>query len=201
MMNHRDDRDINYTIDSKGTLVDNNSNLQLRSCRWALGMIGSSKTGLNLLNSLCNNSNGINIIDDICILTLESPTLSIRGTCLYVLGLLSRTSIGMQQLSKYGFGFPADNLELDLAVAIPEDIDDFFKVQKTQHCIESPHMLNAEISCYSPPHLCRPNNMKPLDPNELLGKQGHTEETILAHISSLCNNVTQKSSASALHGL
>merc|ERR1712048_795581 len=44
-------------------------------------------------------------------------------------------------------------------------------------------------------------NMKPLDPNELLGKQGHTEETVLAHISALCNNVTQKSSASALHRL
>merc|ERR1712190_388095 len=44
-------------------------------------------------------------------------------------------------------------------------------------------------------------NMKPLDPSELLGKSGHTEETILAHISSLSNNVTQKSSASALHSI
>ncbi len=30
-----------------------------------------------------------------------------------------------------------------------------------------------------------------MDPNELLGKQGHTEETVLAHISILCSNVTQ----------
>jgi len=52
-----------------------------------------------------------------------------------------------------------------------------------------------------PPALCRPGNMKPMDPSELLGKSGHTEETILAHISSLSNNVTQKSSASALHSI
>jgi len=190
----------NFTLDSKGGLVDNNSNLQLRSCLWALGQIGSSKTGLRLLNSLCNGMNDINIIDDICILTKASPTLSTRGTCLYVLGLLSRTPSGMAQLRRHGFGFPADNLELDLAVAIPEDIDDFFEMATT-HYVQSAFLRpdNLQISCTSPPALCRPGNMKPMDPNELLGKQGRTEETVLAHISSLCNNVTQKSSASALH--
>merc|ERR1719208_667151 len=75
----------NFSYDSRGGLVDNNSNLQLRSCLWALGQIGSSKTGLRLLNSLCNEMNDINIIDDICILTKASQTLSTRGTCLYVL--------------------------------------------------------------------------------------------------------------------
>ncbi len=64
-INDNKEQKNNYMIDSQGGLVDNNSNLQLRSCLWALGMIGSSKTGLNLLNSLCNNSNDINIIDDI----------------------------------------------------------------------------------------------------------------------------------------
>ena len=189
----------NYKLDHKGSLVDNNSNLQLRSCLWALGMIGSSKTGLSLLNLVCRNAD-INIIDDICILTKESPTLSIRGTCLYVLGLLSRTQSGMNQLSKYGFGFPADNLELDLAVAIPEDIVDFFEMGQTNY-VQSSYVADNKVSCFSPPQLCRPGNMKPMDPNELLGKSGHTEETVLAHISSLCNNVTQKSSASALHRL
>merc|ERR1712130_964987 len=154
-------------------------------------------------NSLCNDSNDINIIDDICILTKQSRTLSIRGTCLYVLGLLSRTQSGMNQLSKYGFGFPADNLECDLSVAVPQDlheIDSFFVLSTTNY-VQSEHLSNTKISCYSPPKLCRPGNVKPLDPNELLGKQGHTEETILAHISSLSNNVTQKSSASALHSI
>jgi len=67
--------------------------------------------------------------------------------------------------------------------------------------MQSDYLSNVSVSCYSPPNLCRPSNMKPLDPNELLGKQGHTEQTVLAHISALCNNVTQKSSASALHRL
>ena len=46
------------------------------------------------------------------------------------------------------------------------------------------YLNNTSIHCYSPPSLCRPANMKPLDPNELLGKQGHTEETVLAHINT-----------------
>ena len=146
------------------------------------------------------NQHIINIVDDICILTKQSPTLSIRGTCLYVLGLLSRTQHGMDQLSKFGFNFPADNLELDLGVAIPSNIDEFFNLGKCNH-IESEYLSNLSISCYSPPNLCRPSHMKPMDPNELLGKQGHTEETVLAHISALCNSVTFNSSASALHRL
>ena len=58
-----------------------------------------------------------------------------------------------------------------------------------------------KISVWSPPQLARPMNMKPMDPSELLGKPGHSEETVLAHVSALCNNVTQKSSGGALHKL
>ena len=52
------------------------SSLELRASLWAIGMIGSSKTGLQLLNN--TKINNINVVD----------TISIRG--LYVLGLLSR---------------------------------------------------------------------------------------------------------------
>eukprot|EP01084_Bolivina_argentea_P220668 373938_1 len=61
-------------------ILNNNSdnNLELRSCLWAIGMIGSSINGLNLLLQFKNDESiNINIIDDICILTQESPTLSI----------------------------------------------------------------------------------------------------------------------------
>eukprot|EP01083_Nonionella_stella_P016720 46699_1 len=188
---------------NRDNTTDNNNNLELRSCLWAIGMIGSSKTGLNLLhnhNNWMSQSESINIIDDICILTHKSPTLSIRGTCLYVLGLLSRTTGGMNQLRKYGFDFPADNAELDLGVAIPLDINKFFNLGECDYQ-QSNYLNEVSISCYSPPSLCRPANMKPLDPNELLGKQGHTEQTVLAHISGLCNNVTYASSRYQLQRL
>jgi len=195
-----DGNDENFRLDSRGGLVDNNSNLECRSSLWALGMIGSSPKGLELLRAACTMAADINILDEIAVLAKQSPILSIRGTCLYVLGLLSRTQSGMTHLSHFGFGFPADNFDLDLAVAMPEDVHEFFELRDNRH-MHALHTVNHAISCFSPPALCRPGNMKPMDPNELLGKSGHTEETVLAHISSLCNNVTQKSSASALHRL
>ena len=200
-----DHKESNLEIndDENDAIRSDQNNLELRSCLWALGMIGSSESGLKLLNTfdvVDGAQDAINIVDDICILTKQSPTLSIRGTCLYVLGLLSRTQHGMEQIMKEGFSFPADNLDLDLGVAIPSDIDSFFKLGRCDY-VDAEYLKNQAISVYSPPKLCRPANMKPMDPNELLGQQGHTEETVLAHISALCNNVTQKSSAGALHRL
>ena len=202
---NNNDLDTFVSIIKKYNINNNNNedNLELRSSLWALGMIGSSNNGLNLLN----NYNKLNIIQTICQMTRNSPTLSIRGTCLYILGLLSRTKHGMNKLSSLGFDFPADNLELDLSVAVPKNIDAFFSMGNTEYVKSWPmkdinDIKNGnQIYCKSSPILARPANMKPLDPNELLGKPGHTEETVMAHISALCNNVTQKSSASSLHKL
>lgn len=194
------DLDKFVSVVKKAKMDENTSSIDhvdLRACLWAIGMIGSSKTGLELLNTTT-------IVNDICYITKKSPTLSIRGTCLYVLGLLSRSREGMEQLSLKGFDFPADNLELDLAIAIPKNIDEFFEMGDTDYVQSwANNRTKNLISVYSPPHLARPagNSMKPLDPNVLLGKQGYTEQTVLAHISALCNNVTQKSSASVLHKL
>ncbi|KAK1788330.1 hypothetical protein P4O66_016775 [Electrophorus voltai] len=69
---------------------------QLKAALWALGNIGSSNWGLNLLQEE-------NIIPDIVAMAHHCEVLSIRGTCLYVLGLISKTKQGCDLLKLQGW--------------------------------------------------------------------------------------------------
>uniref|UniRef100_A0A665U2Q7 RPTOR independent companion of MTOR, complex 2 a n=1 Tax=Echeneis naucrates TaxID=173247 RepID=A0A665U2Q7_ECHNA len=69
---------------------------QLKAALWALGNIGSSNWGLNLLQEE-------NVIPDILVLAQRCEVLSVRGTCVYVLGVISKTRQGCEVLKQYGW--------------------------------------------------------------------------------------------------
>ncbi|XP_036973511.1 rapamycin-insensitive companion of mTOR-like [Acanthopagrus latus] len=69
---------------------------QLKAALWALGNIGSSNWGLNLLLEE-------GVISDIVALAYHCEVLSIRGACLYVLGLISKTRQGCDTLRQQGW--------------------------------------------------------------------------------------------------
>uniref|UniRef100_A0A665T2J1 RPTOR independent companion of MTOR, complex 2b n=1 Tax=Echeneis naucrates TaxID=173247 RepID=A0A665T2J1_ECHNA len=69
---------------------------QLKAALWALGNIGSSNWGLNLLLEE-------KVIPEIVDLAHHCEVLSIRGTCLYVLGLISKTRQGCNTLKQQGW--------------------------------------------------------------------------------------------------
>uniref|UniRef100_UPI0037E8DDC5 rapamycin-insensitive companion of mTOR-like n=1 Tax=Semicossyphus pulcher TaxID=241346 RepID=UPI0037E8DDC5 len=69
---------------------------QLKAALWALGNIGSSTWGLNLLQEE-------GVIPDVVDLAHSCEVLSIRGTCLYVLGLISQTRQGCDSLKQQGW--------------------------------------------------------------------------------------------------
>jgi rapamycin-insensitive companion of mTOR len=62
------------------------SSIQKRAALWALGQVGSSALGFNLLASS-------DIVEHISGQAKRCHTLSMRGTCFYILGLLSRTEL------------------------------------------------------------------------------------------------------------
>lgn len=70
--------------------------LQLKAALWAIGTVGSSPAGFQLLLES-------DIIENIIKLTCDSPILSIRGTGYYVLGLFSTTDAGANCLKSYGW--------------------------------------------------------------------------------------------------
>ncbi|XP_062905684.1 rapamycin-insensitive companion of mTOR isoform X1 [Mobula hypostoma] len=69
---------------------------QLKAALWALGNIGSSNWGLNLLQEE-------NVIPDIIVLAQTCEILSVRGTCLYVLGLLAKMKQGCDILKQHNW--------------------------------------------------------------------------------------------------
>ncbi|XP_044520205.1 rapamycin-insensitive companion of mTOR isoform X3 [Gracilinanus agilis] len=78
--------DLSYTI--RSPMLDKWEGVkQLKAALWALGNIGSSNWGLNLLQEE-------NVIPDIMALAQHCEVLSIRGTCVYVLGLIAKTKQG-----------------------------------------------------------------------------------------------------------
>ncbi|XP_041958385.1 rapamycin-insensitive companion of mTOR [Alosa sapidissima] len=87
--------DLSYTV--RSPVLDKWEGLkQLKAALWALGNIGSSNWGLNLLQEE-------GVIPDIVALAQHCEVLSIRGTCLYVLGLISKTKQGCDVLKQQGW--------------------------------------------------------------------------------------------------
>ncbi|XP_028851215.1 rapamycin-insensitive companion of mTOR-like isoform X2 [Denticeps clupeoides] len=87
--------DLSYTV--RSPMLDKWEGIkQLKAALWALGNIGSSNWGLNLLQEE-------NVIPDIIALAQHCEVLSIRGTCLYVLGLISKTKQGCDVLKLHSW--------------------------------------------------------------------------------------------------
>ncbi|KYO29027.1 rapamycin-insensitive companion of mTOR [Alligator mississippiensis] len=87
--------DLSYTV--RSPMLDKWEGIkQLKAALWALGNIGSSNWGLNLLQEE-------NVIPDIMALAQHCEVLSIRGTCLYVLGLLAKTKQGCDILKHHNW--------------------------------------------------------------------------------------------------
>ncbi|XP_029434237.1 LOW QUALITY PROTEIN: rapamycin-insensitive companion of mTOR [Rhinatrema bivittatum] len=87
--------DLSYTV--RSPMLDKWEGIkQLKAALWALGNIGSSNWGLNLLQEE-------NVIPDIMALAQHCEVLSIRGTCIYVLGLLAKTKQGCDILKQHNW--------------------------------------------------------------------------------------------------
>uniref|UniRef100_A0A3Q4HN41 RPTOR independent companion of MTOR, complex 2 a n=1 Tax=Neolamprologus brichardi TaxID=32507 RepID=A0A3Q4HN41_NEOBR len=87
--------DLSYTI--RSPMLDTWEGIkQLKAALWALGNIGSSNWGLNLLQEE-------NVIPDILALAQHCEVLSVRGTCVYVLGVITKTKQGCEVLKQFGW--------------------------------------------------------------------------------------------------
>jgi len=173
--------------------LKSSNNLELRASIWAFGMIASSESGLNLLLETDPS-----LLTEMTTLAYSSPTLSIRVSCFLAIGMIARTEAGERALQNLEYQFPVDNLELDLAIAIPSDLKRFFslpsdKEYKGSWALDEKNCFNVSSS----PKLSKPAALKK-DTSDPLADTKCLEETILAHIAALACNVTQKHSCEAL---
>ncbi|KAM6965452.1 rapamycin-insensitive companion of mTOR-like [Aplochiton taeniatus] len=106
--------DLSYTV--RSPMLDTWEGIkQLKAALWALGNIGSSNWGLNLLQEE-------NVIPDIIALAQHCEVLSVRGTCVYVLGVISKTRQGCEVLKQCGWD-AVRHSRRTLWPVTPEEVD------------------------------------------------------------------------------
>uniref|UniRef100_A0A4W2FCR9 RPTOR independent companion of MTOR complex 2 n=2 Tax=Bos TaxID=9903 RepID=A0A4W2FCR9_BOBOX len=88
---------------------------KLKASLWALGNIGSSNWGLNLLQEE-------NVIPDILKLAKQCEVLSVRGTCVYVLGLIAKTKQGCDILKCHNWDAVRHSRK-HLWPVVPDDVE------------------------------------------------------------------------------
>jgi len=97
-----------------------------RAALISLGLIGSSPTGFTFLEE----SKSIQAIVNMC---ETCPCLSIRGTCVYVVGMLSRIERAREILDLCGWESPSELLS---CISVPKSIrtNPFLKVPPYEYC-------------------------------------------------------------------
>ncbi|KAF4617458.1 hypothetical protein D9613_006099 [Agrocybe pediades] len=95
--------------------------LKLKSILWAVGNIGATEGGLHF----CEEEE---IIPAILEIAENSLIPSVRGTCFFVLGLMSSTSQGAEILDDYNWEATLSPLGMPTGLCIPADIGKFISL-------------------------------------------------------------------------
>ena len=162
--------------------------LQMRTALWAIGQIGSSETGFKLLKQ-----HKFPVVNHISNMALNCRTLSMRGTCFYIMGLLSRTPSAREQLYDLGWRFSPNP---DVGIVIPTDTRRFLGVRPGTFHGSWPQNSENKFGLEHVPVKNAPRPQTTYKP----GGQ-NIPAVILGHISNLCNNVTIKASLHVLRSL
>ncbi|CAE6461428.1 unnamed protein product [Rhizoctonia solani] len=94
---------------------------KLKSVLWAVGNIGATTGGLPFLEEE-------DIIRDIVEIASKSEVLSVRGTCFFVLGLISSTPQGAEVLDEYEWEATVTPLGFTTGLCLPMDIEKFLYI-------------------------------------------------------------------------
>ncbi|KAL6304381.1 Rapamycin-insensitive companion of mTOR, N-term-domain-containing protein [Sparassis latifolia] len=95
--------------------------MRLKSTLWAVGNIGATEGGLPFLEEE-------EIIPAILEIAERSFVLSVRGTCFFVLGLISSTPQGAEVLDDYHWEATLSPLGFPTGICVPVDLDNFLSL-------------------------------------------------------------------------
>ncbi|KAG6916446.1 hypothetical protein DXG01_006774 [Tephrocybe rancida] len=92
--------------------------MKLKSILWAVGNVGATEGGLPFLEEE-------EIIPAVLAIAEKSPVPSIRGTCFFVLGLISSTSQGAEILDDYNWEATLNPLGMPTGLCVPVNFQAF----------------------------------------------------------------------------
>ncbi|PIL22333.1 hypothetical protein GSI_15021 [Ganoderma sinense ZZ0214-1] len=117
--------------------------LKLKSILWAVGNIGATERGLPFLEDE-------EIIPAILEIAEQSLVLSVRGTCFFVLGLISSTPQGAEILDDYHWEATLSPLGLPTGLCVPVDVDKFISVPEWE-CVAVEAMDDSKLAAPESP--------------------------------------------------
>jgi rapamycin-insensitive companion of mTOR len=95
---------------------------KVKGCLWAVGNVGSMELGAPFLES-CD------VVEHIVRIAEGHDLMSLRGTAFFVLGLICRSTHGLEILSEYGWDSNTNPVGASLGFCIPTDLGRFFSLQ------------------------------------------------------------------------
>lgn len=168
---------------------------KVKGCLWAVGNVGSMELGAPFLESS-------DVVEQIIKIAENHEVMSIRGTAFFVLGLISRSTHGLEILSENGWDANTTPMGNSLGFCIPSNLSKLFSLapwkQKPVASIILP-MTQRTVLEAPPPREARP----PLEPTEMppLLSDEDINNRILELIVDLGNMVLYKKAVTELQKL
>lgn len=165
---------------------------KVKGCLWAVGNVGSMELGAPFLEAT-------DIVGKIVKIAESHDVMSLRGTAFFVLGLISRSTHGLEILSEHGWDANTTSMGTSLGLCIPNDLTKLFSVTPWKHVnvasITIPHTQRT-IQEQPPVRRARP----PLESYEVSPTLNEDEvnEHILQLIVDLGNMVLYKKTLTEL---
>ncbi|KAK2612195.1 hypothetical protein QQS21_001771 [Conoideocrella luteorostrata] len=99
---------------------------KVKGCLWAVGNVGSMELGAPFLEAT-------DIVGQVIKIAETHSVMSVRGTAFFVLGLISRSTHGLEILSEHGWDANTTSMGTSLGLCIPNDLTKLFSVTPWKH--------------------------------------------------------------------
>ncbi|PHH88312.1 hypothetical protein CDD83_7704 [Cordyceps sp. RAO-2017] len=168
---------------------------KVKGCLWAVGNVGSMELGAPFLEAS-------DVVERIIDIAESHEVMSLRGTAFFVLGLISRSTHGLEILSEHGWDANTTSMGASLGFCIPNDLSRLFSMRPWQHVkAASIKLLDTQRTAREQPSVrqARP----PLEPSEMppLVSEADINERIMELVVDLGNMVLYKKAVGELQKL
>ena len=105
---------------------DAETSTKVKGALWAVGNVGSMELGAPFLEAT-------DVVGHIIRMAESHEVMSIRGTAFFVLGLISRSTHGLEIICEHGWDANTTSMGTSLGLCIPNDLSKLFSVVPWEH--------------------------------------------------------------------
>lgn len=124
--------------------ADSEGQLKLKGCLWAVGHAGSTGLGFRFIE----NSD---VLPSIVEIAGKSSLPSVKGTAIYVLGLLASTIEGVDMIEELGWVCSIEDFESAIGVCVPRELETFTETgelgRPQRRRFWDPNGGNGDVEC------------------------------------------------------